>query len=116
MFHHTAYGPHKDRDRTMSAIVDAGLWWPTLYRDVESVVRHCLVCINVKGKTLITGHQRSREYDGPFRYLIMDFVGPMNPPSNGNYYMFTCVCPFSGWYWAIPTVDDKAETAADCLF
>jgi hypothetical protein len=26
--------------------------------------------------------------------------------------MFTCVCPYSGWYWAIPCVDDTSNTAA----
>jgi len=26
--------------------------------------------------------------------------------------MFTVVCPFSGWYWAIPTADDNGLTAA----
>ena len=30
--------------------------------------------------------------------------------------MFTCVCAWSGWYWAFPTKDDKSETAAHHLF
>ena len=30
--------------------------------------------------------------------------------------MFTCACAWSGWYWAVPCVDDTSETAAHCLF
>ena len=30
--------------------------------------------------------------------------------------MFTCVCAWSGWWWAFPTVDDTSVTAAHCVF
>ena len=30
--------------------------------------------------------------------------------------MFTCVCAWSGWYWAFPTKDSTQETAAHYLF
>ena len=30
--------------------------------------------------------------------------------------MFTCVCVWSGWYWANPTKDSTAETVAHYLF
>ena len=59
---------------------------------------------------------RTRVYDGPFRYIIIDFVGPMTESSRGYKYMFTAVCAWSGWYWAIPTVDNDALTAAQCIF
>ena len=86
-------------------------------RDIENVVRHCLVCSNTKGHVLVTGHQRSREYDGPFRYLIVDYVGPIYPPSNREHrYLFTCVCPWSGWYWCIASDDESSKTAARLFF
>ena len=78
-----------------------------------------LRCISTSEKSipLVTGHQRTREYDGPFRYLIIDFVGPITPATpRGHRYMFTCACGWSGWYWAKPTEDDSSETAAYCLF
>jgi len=117
VFHCGPVAPHQDRERTINAITEAGMWWKTLYADVQTVIRHCLVCANAKGKPVITGHQRSRDYDGPFRYLIIDFVGPITPKtSRGHSYMFTCCCGYSGYYWAVPTPDDKSETAASCLF
>ena len=45
LFHCTALGPHRDRDRTCQAISDAGLWWPKMWKEVESIVRHCLICL-----------------------------------------------------------------------
>ncbi len=88
-----------------------------MYHDVQGVVRCCIICRSVKEKPLVTGRQRSREYDGPFRYLVIDFVGPMNPASSrGHKYMFTTACAWSGWYWAFPTEDQTSETAARCLF
>ena len=117
IFHCTALGPHRDRDRTVQAIQDAGLWWQKMHTDVGTYVRHCLVCASAKARPIVTGHQRSRDYDGPFRYLIIDFVGPMSPPSKNNHvYMFTCACAWSGWYWAIPCVSNDSQTAAHCLF
>ena len=93
------------------------MWWSTLYKDVGMVVRHCLLCACNKGKPMVTGHQRSREYDGPFRYLLIDFVGPMNPKSQrGHSHMFTCACAWSGWYWALPCFGDTSAIAAELLF
>ena len=117
IFHSTALGPHRDRDRTITAIRDAGCWWPKMYADVSSYVRACLICSSAKDRPLVTGHQRSRDYDGPFRYLVIDYVGPMTPTSGkGNKYMFTCACAWSGWYWAIPCENNDSATAAYCLF
>ena len=117
VFHVTAAGPHRGREQTVQAIQDAGCWWDNLTRDVTALIRHCEVCKCTKGTPTITGHQRSREYDGPFRYLEIDFVGPIQPRSGrGHRFMFTCTCPWSGWYWAFPTEDDTSETAAQHLF
>ena len=116
VFHVTAAGPHRGREQTVSAIMDAGCWWADLFQDVSGLIRHCDICQCVKGQHMVTGQQRTRDYDGPFRYLMIDFVGPMQPKSGRNHkYMFTCTCPWSGWYWAVPTTDSTSETAARCL-
>ena len=113
IMHDSPLGGHRDRDRTMEAIRDAALWWSNMRVHVDSHIRSCLQCRYAKGQTLITGHMRSREIEGPFRVLVMDFVGPMYPKTaRGHLYMFTVICPFSGWYWAIPTVDSEGLTAA----
>ena len=61
LFHNTPAGVHMGRDRTVQALLDAGMWWPQLYNEVQDVVRACLICKSEKGQQLITGHQRSRD-------------------------------------------------------
>ena len=71
-------------------------------------------CKLVKGRAVTTGLMRSREAEGPFRVLMIDFVGPHDPVTpRGHRYLFTCVCVFSGWYWAIPAVSDDGRQAAE---
>ena len=61
-----------------------------MYKHIQAAVHTCVVCKNVEAPPLVTGHQRTREYDGPFRYLVIDYVGPMMPESKrGRKYMFT---------------------------
>ena len=77
----------------MAVILDEGLWWSGLKKDVGSFVRHCIVCRAEKDSLLITGLPRSKQYGGPFPFLIIDAVGPMSLLSPGGYvYMFTCAC------------------------
>ena len=111
--HSSGTGGHRDRDKTCDAIADSGLWWPSIRVNVDSYIRSCLVCRYAKGKVLVTGHMRSREAEGPFRVLIMDFVGPQYPKTERGYlYMFTCICQFSGWFWAVPTTSSESLVAA----
>ena len=116
VYHCLPTGAHRDRDRTINAILDSGLWWDGIWTTCNTVIKACWICRVNKSKPFVTGLQRSREYDGPFRYLVIDFVGPHSPPSPaGNLYMFTCADGFSGWYWCIPCPDDTASTAARAL-
>ena len=97
VFHLTPLGGHQSRDRTYAAISDAGLYWPKMRTEIESMVRCCTQCALVKGRPFITGSMRSRESDGPFCVLVIDFVGPQSPATKGgNKCMFMCVCVFQG--------------------
>ena len=44
LFHATPNCPHRGRDHTYQAIMDAGMWWSKLYSDVQGVIRSCLIC------------------------------------------------------------------------
>ena len=87
------------------------------HRDVAFVIRHCLHCWSVKDNPLVTDHQRSCDYDGQIRYSVIDFVGPIAPVSGlGHRFMVTCVCAWSGRYWAYPSEDPTVKAATCCLF
>ena len=75
-YQHIPFSGHTGRGRTIDAILDSGLWWPDLWETVNYADKHCIECKANRAKPHVTGLLRSREYDGPFRYLIIDFVGP----------------------------------------
>ena len=88
MYHLSPMSGHRGRDATCRAIMDSGLWWSSLWNDCDKFIKACIECRKTRAKPHITGHVRSREYDGPFRYLIIYFVGPQRPPTaRGNVYM-----------------------------
>ena len=42
--HASLTGGHFSADNTAKAIMMAGLWWPTLFKDVEEYVKRCDAC------------------------------------------------------------------------
>jgi hypothetical protein len=116
LYHHTYLGAHKGRDATMSNIMEAGLWWKSLSSDVNYLLKSCDTCTADIADTIVTGSMRARDLYGPFRELQIDFVGPIEPQSKaGHKYIFSCICPFSGWVWLIPTLRNDSATAAENL-
>jgi hypothetical protein len=92
----------------LSGYNGSGSWWQKLYADVQAVVRRCLIRQLNKSKPVMSGRQRSREYDGPFRFLVLYFVGPMRSEiPKGCKRMFTCA------FRVAPTFSDDSAIAAD---
>ena len=88
-YHVTPFSGHRGRNQTVEAILDSGLWWPDLWENMNYVWKHSLEDKAIRSKPYVIGLVRSREYDGPFRYIIIDFVGPQRPHTpRGNEYMF----------------------------
>ena len=115
-YHIAPMSGHRGRQKTIEAIMTSGLWWNDMSHTVNQIISGCWECKREKAVPYVSGLSRSRDYDGPFRFLIIDFVGPIRPPTaRGFQYLFTCTCAFSGWYWAIPTVNSDAEDAAQAL-
>ena len=47
---------------------------------------------------------------------MIDFMGPQHAVTRrGNLYLFTCICIFSGWFWAIPTKGSDSKDAAQAF-
>ena len=59
---------------------------------------------------------RSDLYDAPLVVSFIDHVGPIRTSGKtACRYVLTAVCPFSGWGWAIPVVDNGSESTAQFL-
>eukprot|EP00974_Lingulodinium_polyedra_P110186 10657897-Lingulodinium_polyedra.AAC.1 len=64
--------------------MDSGLRWDGMRQTVNAVVKNRWLCRVNNSRPYVAGAQRSREYDGPFRYLVIDFVGPQRPASRAG--------------------------------
>jgi hypothetical protein len=107
--HSSPYGGHASTSKTYAKILQAGLFWPTMWRDVHDCIIKCDRCQH-------TGNI-SRRDEMPLRKIQevelfdvwgIDFMGPF-PPSLGNKYILVVVDYVSKWIEAIvaPTNDTR---------
>ena len=107
--HGSAYGGHFATFKTVSKILQAGFWWPTMFKDAQEFVSKCDSCQR-KGNI----NRRNEMPQNPileveiFDVWGIDFMGPF-PSSYGNKYILVAVDYVSKWVEAIasPTNDAK---------
>jgi hypothetical protein len=93
-------GGHFSHEITARKILDAGYWWPALYKDVADYCRACDKCQRVGGMAntglaqLLTSLPTEL-----FMKWGLDFVGPIKPMAarTGNRYILVLSMPPSGW-------------------
>ena len=106
---------HSSLDATLGKVLP-NCYRPTLVSDTERMISNCVECRKLRGHTLISPQLRSNQYDRPFYVIFLDYVGPIRPASrSGCRFLLAAVCAFSGWGWALPTVDSTSETTAKFL-
>ncbi|KAG7557039.1 Retrotransposon gag domain [Arabidopsis suecica] len=107
--HGSAYGGHFATFKTVSKILQAGFWWPTMFKDAQQFISRCDSCQR-KGNI-------SRRNEMPQNPILeveifdvwgIDFMGPF-PSSYGNKYILVAVDYVSKWVEAIasPTNDSR---------
>ena len=105
--HSSAYGGHASTNKTAAKILQAGFFWPTLFKDVREYVLRCDKCQR-------TGNI-SRRHEMPLNGILevelfdvwgIDFMGPF-PSSCNNKYILVVVDYVSKWVEAVatPTAD-----------
>ncbi|XP_019090108.1 PREDICTED: uncharacterized protein LOC104738230 [Camelina sativa] len=107
--HGSNYAGHFATFKTATKVLQAGLWWPTLFRDAHDFVSRCDSCQR-RGNI-------SKRNEMPQNFILeievfdcwgIDFMGPF-PPSYGNLYILVAVDYVSKWVEAVasPTNDSK---------
>ncbi|KAG7567995.1 Ribonuclease H-like superfamily [Arabidopsis thaliana x Arabidopsis arenosa] len=108
--HGSAYGGHFATFKTVQKVLQAGLWWPSMFKDAYGFIAKCDPCQRMGNIT-----RRNEMPQTPilevevFDVWGIDFMGPFNPASYGNKYILVAVNYVSKWVEAIasPTNDHK---------
>ncbi|KAG7559429.1 Integrase catalytic core [Arabidopsis thaliana x Arabidopsis arenosa] len=107
--HGSAYGGHFVIFKTVSKILQAGFWWPTMFKDTQEFISKCDSCQR-KGNI-------SRRNEMPKNPILeveifdvwgIDFMGPF-PSSYGNKYILVAVDYVSKWVEAIASPTNDAR-------
>jgi len=107
--HGSSYGGHFATFKTVSKVLQAGLWWPTMFKDAQEFISKYDSCQR-KGNI----SRRNEMLQNPileveiFDVWGIDFMGPF-PSLYGNSYILVAVDYVSKWVEAIasPTNDAK---------
>jgi len=107
--HASTYGGHYGPDKTIAKELQAGLYWPTLFKDARKFVMSCHRC--QRTGNIFKRHEMPQsgilEVE-LFDEWMIDFMGPF-PPSYDNLYILVAVDCVSKWVEVIasPTNDSK---------
>ncbi|KAK9951374.1 hypothetical protein M0R45_006821 [Rubus argutus] len=104
-------GEHQGKRKLYQQILSLGYYWPSMRKDAHLKVKRCHTCqahanLSHKPPTLL---QDMRTL-WPFHTWGLDFVGKINPPSDGHVWIITSTEFFTKWVEAIPM--RKATRAA----
>jgi len=106
--HSSSYGGHFATFKTVSKVLQADFWWPTMFRDTQKFISQCDPCQR-RGKI-----SKRNEMPPNFRLEVevfdrwgIDFMGPF-PPSNKNLYILVDVDYVSKWVEAIASLKNDS--------
>lgn len=105
--HNEPCGGHFADKRIAYKVLQLGYYWPKIFKDSKAYVKWCDSCQRT-GRPIVSDEMplKAQVIIEPFEQRALDFVGPINPPSNGKRYIFVCTDYVTKW------VEAKAVTKA----
>eukprot|EP00253_Pinus_taeda_P021920 PITA_21920 len=96
--HDRPCGGHFAEKRTAHKVLQAGYYWPTIFNDAKKFAQACDSCQRA-GKPGQAGVMllRPQLVIEPFERWALDFVGPINPPSNQRTYILVATDYVTKW-------------------
>ncbi|KAL1225333.1 putative mitochondrial protein [Cardamine amara subsp. amara] len=115
--HGSTYGGHFATFKTVQKVLQAGLWWPTMFKDAKNFISKCDPCQRMGniGRRNEMPHNPILEVE-VFDVWGIDFMRPFNPPSHGNSYILVAVDYVSKWVEAIASLTNDAKVVLKIPF
>lgn len=94
-----------------------GYYWPAIFKDSKAYVKRCDSCQRV-GRPIVSDEMplKPQVLIEPFEQWALDFVGPINPPSNGKKYILVCTDYVTKWVEAKAVTKATKNTVVNFLF
>ena len=113
---HNAVLGHRGIALTMSALVEAGIEWPEMRKDVELFIKSCAVCQKTRlSQGSVAAALATTIVHEPFEVVAMDTIGPLPADAYGNCYIVAAIDCFSRFVELKATKGATASEAAGLL-
>eukprot|EP00253_Pinus_taeda_P030643 PITA_30643 len=115
--HDEPCGGHFADKRTAYKVLQLGYYWPYVFRDSKAYVKQCGSCQRT-GRPILSDEMslKPQVLIEPFEQWALDFVGPINPPSNGKRYILVCTDYVTKWAEAKAVSRATEDTVVTFLF
>jgi hypothetical protein len=108
--HSSPYGGHASTSKTQAKVLQAGFYWPSMFKDIHQQIKMCDPC----QRTGKIGRRHEMPQKGILEVELfdvwgIDYVGPL-PSSKGYKFILVAVDYVSKWVEAVPTVNADAKS------
>jgi len=115
--HDQPCGGHFAAKRTVHKILSLGYYWPSIFKDTKKYVRSCDTYQHMGRPT--TSDEMPLQPPAhlePFEKWVLDFIGPINPPSKGKKHILVCTDYVTKWAEEKALVRATEQTVVNFLF
>eukprot|EP00253_Pinus_taeda_P029356 PITA_29356 len=110
-------GGHFADKRTAHKVLRMGYYWPSIFKDAKKYVRACDSCQRMGQPN----HRDEMPFNPqvilePFERWALEFIGPINPPSNQRVYILVCTDYMTKWVEAKALIKANEESVLTFLF
>eukprot|EP00253_Pinus_taeda_P020271 PITA_20271 len=115
--HDGTCGGHFVDKRTAHKVLRMGYYWPSIFKDAKKYVRAYDSCQRMGQPN----HRDEMPLNPqvilePFERWALDFIGPINPPSNQRVYILVCTYYMTKWVEAKALIKANEESVLTFLF
>jgi hypothetical protein len=113
---HTGFGHQKGQ--TMQDMLRKRFWWPTMHKDIEVWLKHCLPCQMAagSGRSIHQAPMISLDVPPPFSRWHLDFIRELPTTLRGNRWLLVAVDYTTNWPIARPLPDATGEAVAKFIY